>query len=60
MLEVLKRLEALEAENRELKVKVAKLEMDNEELWERFSDLLSEYDYYHQFRFKEIEVFDEW
>ena len=39
LMEMMRRLEVLEAENKELKVKVAKLEMDNEELWERLEDL---------------------
>ena len=36
--------------------------IDNEKskMWEHFSDLLSRYDYEHQFKLYSIEVFDEW
>ena len=37
-----------------------KLDNENSKMWERFSNLLSKYDYYHEFRYKEIEVFEEW
>ena len=38
------------------------MQLDNSssKMWERFSNLLNKYDYYHEFRYKEIEVFEEW
>ena len=39
MMEMLKRLEALEKENKKLKQRLSKLEMDTEEIWERVDEL---------------------
>ena len=36
---MMRRLEALEKENRELKQRLSKLEMDTEEIWERVDEL---------------------
>jgi hypothetical protein len=38
------------------------LQLDNEnsKMWERFSMLLDKYDYYHEFAYCDIEVFEEW
>ena len=36
------------------------IDNENSKTWERFSDLLSKYDYYHEFKLYSIEVFDEW
>ena len=38
------------------------LQLDNEnsKMWERFSMLLDKYDYYHEFAYCDIEVFEEY
>ena len=38
----------------------SQLDNENSSMWKKFSEKLNKYDYYHEFRMKEIEVFEEW